>query len=177
MVKMEAFDDPHFMHQTVRGGHTDHTGSIVSLMACIFDLKKKFLCNWTLIKIVLYRRATALVWGKWKLLTILILCTRLLGVVILITLVASFLSWHASLILKRNFYETGQSYCYSLAMVKMEVFDDSHFMHQTVRGGHTDHTGSIVSLMACIFDLKNKFLCNWTLIKIVLNQRAIALVW
>ena len=41
MVKMEAFDDPHFMHQTVRGGHTDHTGSFVSLMACIFDLKKK----------------------------------------------------------------------------------------------------------------------------------------
>ena len=39
MVKIEAFDDP---HQTVRGGHTDHTGSIVSLMACIFDLKKKF---------------------------------------------------------------------------------------------------------------------------------------
>ena len=36
MVNMEAFDDPHFMHQTVRGGHTDHTGSIVSLMACIF---------------------------------------------------------------------------------------------------------------------------------------------
>ena len=49
MVKMEAFDDPHFMHQTVRVGHTDHTGSIVSLMACIFDLKKKFLCNWTVV--------------------------------------------------------------------------------------------------------------------------------
>ena len=63
MVKMEAFDDPHFMHQTVRGGHIDHiAGSIVSLMACIFDLKKKFSCNWTLIKIVLYRRAIALVW-------------------------------------------------------------------------------------------------------------------
>ena len=49
MVKMEAFDDSHFMHQTVRGGHTDHTGSIVSLMECIFDLKKKFLCNWTVV--------------------------------------------------------------------------------------------------------------------------------
>ena len=109
--------------------------------------------------------------------TILILCTRLLGVVILITLVASFLSWHASLILKRNSYATGQSYCYSLGVVKMEAFEDSHFMHQTVRGGHTDHTGSIVSLMACIFDLKKKFLCNWTLIKIVLYRRAIALVW
>ena len=33
MVKMEAFDDPHFMQKAVRGGHTDHTGSIVSLMA------------------------------------------------------------------------------------------------------------------------------------------------
>ena len=54
---MEAFDDSHFMHNTVRGGHTDHNGSIISLMACIFDLKKKFLCNWTLITIVLYRRA------------------------------------------------------------------------------------------------------------------------
>ena len=114
MVKMEAFDDYHFMHQTVRGGHTDHTGSIVSLMQCIFDLKKDV---------------------------------------------------------------TGQSYCYSLGMVKMEAFDDPHFMHQTVRGGHTDHTGSIVSLMACIFDLKKKFLCNWKLIKIVLYRRAIALVW
>ena len=49
MVKLEAFDDPHFMHQTVRGGHTDHTGSIVSLMACIFNLKNNFLCNWTLV--------------------------------------------------------------------------------------------------------------------------------
>ena len=46
MVKMEAFDDSHFMHQAVRVGHTDHTGSIVSPMACIFDLKKKFLRNW-----------------------------------------------------------------------------------------------------------------------------------
>ena len=113
MVKMEAFDDPHFIHQTVRGGHTDHTGSIV-------------------------------------------------------------LSWHASLILKSV---TGHSYSYSLGMVKMEAFDDSHFMHQAVRVGHTDHTGSIVFPMACIFDLKKKFLCNWTLIKIVLYRRAIALVW
>ena len=39
MVKMEAFDDS---HQAVRVGHTDHTGSIVFPMACIFDLKKNF---------------------------------------------------------------------------------------------------------------------------------------
>ena len=45
MVKMEAFDDSHFMHQAVRVGHSDHTGSIISPMACIFDLKKKFLCK------------------------------------------------------------------------------------------------------------------------------------
>ena len=82
----------------------------------------------------------------------------------MITLVASFISWHASLILKRNFYVTGHSYCYSLGMVKMEAFDDSHFMHQAVRVGHTDHTGSIVFPMACIFDLKKKFLCNWTVV-------------
>ena len=56
MVKREAFDDSHFMHQAVRVGHTDHTGSIVFLAS--LDLKK----NWTLIKIVLYRRAIALVW-------------------------------------------------------------------------------------------------------------------
>ena len=67
-------------------------------MACIFDLKKKFLCNWKLITIVLQY--------------------------------------------------------YSLGMVKTEAFDYSHFMHHAVRGGHTGHTGSIVSLMACIFDLK-----------------------
>ena len=103
--------------------------------------------------------------------TILILCTRLLELVILITLVASFLSWHASLILKRNFYVTGNSSksytiggLYTLGMVKMEAFYDSHFMHQAVRVGHTDHTGSIVSLMACIFDLKKKFLCNRKLV-------------
>ena len=58
-------------------------------------------------------------------------------------------------------------------MVKMEAFDDSYFMHQTVRVGHTDHTGSIVSLMACIFDLKKKSLCNRKLIKIALCQWAI----
>ena len=113
MVKMEAYDDSHFMHQAVRVGHTDHTGSIVFPMACIFDLKKEFLCNWTL------------------------------------------------------------SYCYSLGMVKMEAYDDSHFMYQAVRVGHTDHTGSIVFPMACIFDLKKNFLCNWTVIKIVLYRRAI----
>ena len=88
--------------------------------------------------------------------------------VILITLVASFLPWHASLILKRNFYVTGNSYRYSLGMVKTEAFEDSHFMHQAVRVGHSDHTGSIVSPMACIFDLKKKFHYNRT---------AIALVW
>ena len=63
---------------------------------------------------------------------------------------------------------------YSLGMVKIEAFDDSHFMHQAVRGSHTDHTGSIVSPMACIFDLKNKFLCFRKLIKIVLCLWAIA---
>ena len=56
MVNVEAFDNSHFMHQAVRVDLTDHTGSIVSLMACIFDLKKKFLCNWN------NRTATALVW-------------------------------------------------------------------------------------------------------------------
>ena len=60
MVKMEAFDDSHFMHQAVRVGHTDHTGSIVSLMACIFDLKKKFFCYGKLVKIELC--LWALVW-------------------------------------------------------------------------------------------------------------------
>ena len=45
MVKTEAFDDSHFMHQAVRVGLTDHTVSIVSVMACIFDFKKAFLCN------------------------------------------------------------------------------------------------------------------------------------
>ena len=38
---------------------------------------------------------------------------------------------------------------YSLGMVKMEAFDDSYFMPQVVRVGLTDHTGSIVSSMAC----------------------------
>ena len=62
-------------------------------------------------------------------------------------------------------------------MVKMEAFEDSHFMPQAVRVGLTDHTGSIVSLMACIFDLKNTFLCNRKLMKIVLSLWTIALVW
>ena len=62
-------------------------------------------------------------------------------------------------------------------MMKMEAFDDSHFMHQAVRVGHTDHTGSIVFPMACIFDLKKKFVCNRKLIKIGLCLWAIALVW
>ena len=60
---------------------------------------------------------------------------------------------------------------YSLGMVKIEAFDDSHFMHQAVRGVHTDHTGSIVSLMACIVDLKKKFYVTGH------YRRSIALVW
>ena len=51
MVKMEEFDESHFIHQAVRVGLIDHIGSIVSPMACIFDLKKKFLCNRKLIKL------------------------------------------------------------------------------------------------------------------------------
>ena len=68
MVKMEAFEDSHFMPQAVRVRLTDHTGSIVSLMACVFDLKKQP-------------------------------DTRTLS----------------------------EGYCHG--MVKMEAFDDSHFMH------------------------------------------------
>ena len=104
MVKMEAFEDSHFMPQAVRGGLTDHTGSIVSSMACMFDLKNRFLCNRKLIKIALC---------LWTM---------------------------------------------PCGMVKMEAFEDSHFMPQAVRVRLTDHTGSIVPLMACIFDLKKTFL-------------------
>ena len=116
MMKMEAFEDSHFMPQAVRSGHTNHTGSIVSLMACIFDLKKKVLCNQKHITIIFNVTGT-----------------------------------HQNRSL---------SVAYSLGMVKMEAFEDSHFMPQAVRSGHTNHTGSIVSLMACIFDLKKTFLCN-----------------
>ena len=62
-------------------------------------------------------------------------------------------------------------------MVKMEAFEDSHFMPQAVRVGLTDYIGGIVSLIACIFDLKKKFFCNSKLVKIELCLRAIALVW
>ena len=69
------------------------------------------------------------------------LCLRLLEVILLITLVALFLLLHACLILK----------------IDMEAFDDSNFKPQAVRVGLTGHTGSIVSSMACMFDLKNRF--------------------
>ena len=92
MVKTEAFDDSHFMHQAVRVGNTDNTGSIVSPMVCIFDLKKKFLeihhCySLGMVKTEAFDDSHFM----------------LLELVILITLVASFLPWYASLILKRNF--------------------------------------------------------------------------
>ena len=41
MVKMEAFDDPHFMHQTVRVCQSDHTDSINACIGCSFDLKNR----------------------------------------------------------------------------------------------------------------------------------------
>ena len=85
----------------------------------------------------------------------------MLEFVTLITLIASFLPRHASLILKISFYITGKSHCYSLGMVKIEAFDDSNFMHQTVSVCHTDHPDSIVSSMACIGGLKKNFLYNW----------------
>ena len=120
MVKREAFEDSHSMPQAARVGLTDHTGSIVSLMACIFDLKKTF-----------------------------------------------YVTVHL--------YSVGGLYG-SHGMVKMEEFEDSHFMPQVVRVGLTDHTGSIVSLLACIFDLKKTFLCNRTFV-LCQRARAIALVW
>ena len=42
MVKMEAFEDSHFMPQAVRGGLTDHTGSIVSSWHACLILKIDF---------------------------------------------------------------------------------------------------------------------------------------
>ena len=60
---------------------------------------------------------------------------------------------------------------YILGMVKMEAFDDSHFMHQAVRGGHTEHTGSSflsnASLILKIFfygTLIKIALCLWALV-------------
>ena len=61
----------------------------------------------------------------------------------------------ALLILKISLYTTGKSHCYSLGMAKIEAFDDSYFMHQTVRVCHTNHPDGIVSSMACTVDLKN----------------------
>ena len=43
MVKIEAFDDRRFMHQTIRVFHTDHSDSIIACIACSFDLKKMLL--------------------------------------------------------------------------------------------------------------------------------------
>ena len=71
----------------VRVGHTDHTGRIVSLMACIFDHKKKFLCKWTLIKIVL---CYSLGMVKTVAFKDSHLCIRLLELLFLITLVVCF---------------------------------------------------------------------------------------
>ena len=42
MVKMEAFEDSHFMPQAVRVGLTDHTGSIVFSWHASLILKRHF---------------------------------------------------------------------------------------------------------------------------------------
>ena len=60
---------------------------------------------------------------------------------------------------------------------EIEVLDDSHYMLQAVRVGLTDHTGSIVSSMACMFDLKNRFLCNSNSSKSYSVGGATAMVW
>ena len=39
---------------------------------------------------------------------------------------------------------------YSHGMVKIEAFDNSHFMHQTIRVCHTDHPDSTDNIIACI---------------------------
>ena len=52
-------------------------------------------------------------------------------------------------------------FCVITSAVIRWAFDNSHFMHQTISVCHTDHPDSIVSSMACIVDLKNKFLYNW----------------
>ena len=55
-------------------------------------------------------------------------------------------------------------------MVKIETFEDSHFMPQAVRVRLTDHTGSTFLSWHASLILKS----NRTL---VLCRRAIALVW
>ena len=85
MVKIEAFEKRHFMHQAVRVCHTDHTDSIISWIACFLKIIRN--CMW----------AIPLVWCKFKHLTFVILCTRLLEFVTLITLIASLLGLHAHL--------------------------------------------------------------------------------
>ena len=81
MVKIEAFDNSHFMHQTVRVCHTDHTDSIVSSMACVFN---NFLCT---LSVGLY---IALVWLDNS-----HFMNQTIKIVILITRIASLLPLHA----------------------------------------------------------------------------------
>ena len=90
MVKIEAFDQLHFMHQAVRVCRTDHNDSIIARIACSFLLNKLPESH-----------------------------QKLLG--------------------------------YSLGMVKIEAFDQLHFMHQAVRVCRTDHNDSIIARIACSF--------------------------
>ena len=87
MVKIEAFDQLHFMHQAVRVCRTDHNDSIIARIACSFLLNK--------------------------------------------------------------LPESIQKY--SLGMVKIEAFDQLHFMHLAVRVCRTDHNDSIIARIACSF--------------------------
>ena len=66
----------------------------------------------------------------------------------LITLITSLLGLHAHFSLNML---PEIAVGYTLGMVKIEAFDQLHFIHQAVGVCHTDHNDSIIARIACSF--------------------------
>ena len=122
MVKIEAFDNSHFMHQTVRVCHTDYTGSIVSSMAFIFNRKLRTLTlgySLGMVKIEAFDNSHFMhqtVRGCHTDHTDSIVSSM-----------ACIFDFKKNFLCNRKLRTLAVGY--SLGMVKMEAFDDSHFMH------------------------------------------------
>ena len=141
MAKIEAFEDSHFMRQTVRVCHTDHTDSIVSSTACIFDFKKNFLCNPKLRTLTLGYSLGMVKIEAFDNSHFMHQTVRGRHTDSIVSSMACIFDFKYNFLCNQKLINVRTlTLAYSLGIVKIEAFDNSNFMHQTVRSGHTDHT-------------------------------------
>ena len=130
MAKSKGPSIQHFMHQTRRVGHYEHTHTNVPWIGRS--------CERRLIYNIHVQSFIALVWQKVKVLHSEILCTRRV----------EFIGLDAP-VNEDRYTMFIFNLQYSLGMAKSEGPSIPNFLHQTVRVGHSEHTDTIIPWIGC----------------------------